>query len=248
MVRVPFSYVGARRGAEALVVATRHCLRMPRIRRIVVPSVPLHVVQRGVNRDDVFVDDTDRMHYLALLGRACRRLGVAVHAYVLMTNHVHLLLSAGTREAIPAAMHAIGTAYVLGFNQRHGRVGTLWQSRYHSCLVDHDGYLLTVHRYIELNPVRAQMVRRPEEYRWSSVHGNAGYRHDPLLSPHPAYLDLLGGPASAAARHRAALRETLADDTLRVIRLHTATGRGLGGPPPRPRGRPKKGTRTIKQT
>src|SRR5688572_580551 len=153
---------------------------MPRLARIDVPGLPLHVVQRGVNRVRTFEDDQDRWHYLDLLDRARLKHDVAVHAYVLMSNHVHLLLSASVEGAVSAAMHRIGSAYVRMFNRRHGRVGTLWQGRFKSCLVDHDRYLLAVYRYIELNPVRAGLVAHAEQYRWSSVHGNTGRRFDPL--------------------------------------------------------------------
>ena len=221
---------------------------MPRSRRLVVPGIPLHVVQRGVNRVDVFVDDADRWHYLALLGRVCREQGVALHAYVLMTNHVHLLVSASEVGALAATMHRIGTSYALAFNRRHGRVGTLWQGRFKSCLVDHDRYLLAVYRYIELNPVRAGMVNRPEAYRWSSVHGNAGYWTDTLLTPHPTFIALASDAVTRAEQHRTALREALAGDMIHAIRTHTTQQLALGGPTPRPRGRPKKGTRTINST
>jgi len=218
---------------------------MPRGRRIEVPGIPLHVVQRGVNRTHIFVDDHDRRHYLALLDRARRRHELAIHAYVLMTNHVHLLLSATQPGTISAAMHALGTAYVHTFNQRHERVGALWQGRFKSCLVDHDRYLIAVYRYIELNPVRAGMVMHAEQHRWSSVHGNAGYIDDPLLTPHPTFLATANDATQRAAQHRAALRQTLSADITDAIRRHTAAQRALAAPAPRPPGRPKTGTRTI---
>lgn len=214
---------------------------MPRTRRVVVPGIPLHVVQRGVNRVDVFHDDTDRLHYLALLGRVCRAQAVAIHAYVLMSNHVHLLVSASETRAVSTAMHRIGTSYVLAYNRRHDRVGALWQGRFKSCLVDHEAYLLAVYRYIELNPVRAGIVDRPEAYAWSSVHGNGGYRADRLLTPHPAFVALAPDGIARAERHRAALREILDEDFLRAIRTHTARQSSLAAPAPRPRGRPRKG-------
>ncbi|HET9484306.1 MAG TPA: transposase [Xanthomonadales bacterium] len=213
---------------------------MPRTRRLVVPGIPLHVVQRGVNRVDVFGDDADRRHYLALLERVCRAQAVAVHAYVLMTNHVHLLVSAAELRSISTAMHRIGTSYVLAYNRRHDRVGALWQGRFKSCLVDHERHLLAVYRYIELNPVRAGIVDRPEAYAWSSVHGNGGYHADRLLTPHPAFVALAPDDTARAERHRAALREVLGEDFLRAIRTHTARQSAFSAPNP-PRGRPKKG-------
>lgn len=201
---------------------------MPRLARIDVPGLPLHVVQRGVNRVCTFVDDQDRAHYLDLLDRARRRHEVAIHAYVLMSNHVHLLVSAAVEGAVSAAMHRVGSSYVRMFNRRHGRVGTLWQGRFKSCLVDHDRYLLAVYRYIELNPVRAGIVERPEAYRWSSVHGNTGRRHDPLLTPHLTFLATARDPAVRAASYARSLDEALDPDITDAIRRHTAQERVLG--------------------
>src|SRR5690606_6226285 len=121
-----------------------------------------------------------------------------VHAFVLMDNHVHLLLSASQAGRVSLAMRTAGQAHVQAFNWRHGRSGALWQGRYKSCLVDTDRYLLTVIRYIELNPVRAGMVDKPEDYRWSSVHTHLGRACDPLLSPHPLYLALGHDPGQRA--------------------------------------------------
>jgi putative transposase len=166
---------------------------MPRQPRLELPGIPMHVTQRGVNRCAIFLDDDDRHHYRRLLREACNKHAVAIHAFVLMDNHVHLLLSSLAAGAVSCAMRAVGQAYVQAFNARHSRSGTLWQGRFKSCLVDSDRYLLAVLRYIELNPVRAAMVAAPEEYRWSSVHTHLGRSHDPLLTPHIVYLGL-GGP------------------------------------------------------
>jgi putative transposase len=233
---------------------------MPRKPRLEIPGIPLHIVQRGVNRVRIFEDDADRRRYLELLDAARKQHDVAIHAYVLMTNHVHLLVSASTRGAVSTVMHRVGTSYVQVFNRRHDRVGALWQGRFKSCLVDHDRYLVAVYRYIELNPVRAGIVDRPEAHRWSSVHGDTGLGHDPLLTPHPAFLATAPDAATCARRHREALREALPDDITDAIRRHTAqqcalgpeyfqaeVGRHTDRPVNhRPRGRPrKKGTRPI---
>lgn len=160
---------------------------MPRRARLVLPHVPLHIIQRGVNRAAIFIDDEDRHHYRRLLRETCLENDIAVHAFVLMDNHVHLLLTPPRPEALAVAMRAVGQSYVQSFNYRHGRTGTLWQGRFKSCLVDSDRYAC---RYIELNTVRAAMVALSEEYRWSSVRSHNGKARDPLITLHSAYLAL----------------------------------------------------------
>src|SRR5690606_6467080 len=171
----------------------------PRIARLELPGVPMHVIQRGVNRCAVFHDDLDRLHYRKLLRIACGEAAVAIHAYVLMGNHVHLLLSANVAGSISRAMRRIGQAYAQNFNLQHNRTGTLWQGRYKSSLVQSERYLLNVMRYIELNPVRAGLVSRAENYRWSSVHKYLGYSAEPMLTPPEAYLELGKDMAARAA-------------------------------------------------
>lgn len=136
-------------------------LLMPRQARLEIPGVPLHITQRGVNRCAIFLDDDDRRHYLCLLGESAAEHGLEIHTYVLMGNHVHLLVSSGESGQVSLAMRQLGQAYVTAFNRRHRRTGTLWEGRFKSCLVDSDRYLLTAYRYIELNPVRAAMVEKP---------------------------------------------------------------------------------------
>lgn len=201
---------------------------MPRQPRLELPGVPMHVTQRGVNRCAIFIDEQDRHHYRRLLREACRKHGVAVHAFVLMDNHVHLLLSTNRVGQIALAMRASGQAHVQAFNFRHGRSGTLWQGRFKSCLVETDRYLLTVIRYIELNPVRAAMVVRPEDYRWSSVHSHLGRACDPLLTLHPLYLALGCDPSQRAKAYDAWLRAGVGDDDLADVRRYIAQERALG--------------------
>lgn len=203
---------------------------MPRRARLEIPGIPLHITQRGVNRAAVFVDDEDRDHYLALLGATLHKHGVALHAYVLMGNHVHLLASAAHVGSISQALRNHGQCHVQAFNRRHRRTGTLWEGRFKSCLVDSDRYLLTVYCYIKLNPVRAAMVATPEDHRWSSVHAHLGYRPDPLLTSH-AVFDTLGcDGASRAAAYRAWLYEPIDGSELRAIREHLKQERALGNP------------------
>jgi putative transposase len=163
---------------------------MPRQARLVLPDVALHVVQRGHNRGTCFGHDSDRLVYLTLLRDLSRTNGCALHAYCLMTNHVHLLLTPGDERACATLMRNLGQRYVQYFNHRHERSGTLWEGRFRSCLVDSARYVLACHRYIELNPVRAGMAISAAAYPWSSHSANAGYVEDRSLSPHPEYLAL----------------------------------------------------------
>ena len=203
---------------------------MPRQARIEVPGIPVHVTQRGVNRCAIFLDDDDRHHYRRLVREACTKHDVLVHAYVLMDNHVHLLLHAEQAGGVSRAMRMVGQAYVQAFNQRHKRVGTLWQGRYKSSLVDSDDYALRVIRYIELNPVRAAMVDAPEAHRWSSVHMHLGLRPDALMTLHPLYLSLADTAAARAYAYRAWLMSGTDDEELARIRAHMAQEKALGNP------------------
>lgn len=180
---------------------------MPRHARLLFPGLPFHVVQRGVNKCAIFVDDVDREHFLRVLHKAFVKHDVALHAYVLMGNHVHFLASPRNASALAHAMRSLGNGYVQAFNLRHGRSGPLWQGRFHSSMVDSDRYLLAVYRYIELNPVRAALVERAEHHRWSSVHGNLGNRRDPLLVPHPGFLALGVTAEERSLRYQAFLRD-----------------------------------------
>ena len=163
---------------------------MPRRSRIRLPGLPLHTVQRGVNRTACFLSDGDRMHYLDLLGRAAAGEGCSVHAYVLMSNHVHMLVSPSEPSSPSRMMKRLGEVYVAHFNKRHGRTGTLWEGRFKSSVVDSALYLLQCYRYIELNPVRAGMVTRPRDHPWSSYRANAEGAASILLTPHPEYIAL----------------------------------------------------------
>ena len=200
----------------------------PRAARLDVPGVPLHVIQRGVNRCPVFVDDQDRLHYRKLLRKACGELQVSVHAYVFMGNHVHLLLACDREGAISHVMRRVGQAYAQTFNVRHGRTGALWQGRFKSSLVETEAYLLNVVRYIEMNPVRAGLVARPQAYRWSSVHRHLGFSSEPLLTPHPVYLALAPDPGTRSAWWRRWLAREVSRGELDRIRRYIEQERALG--------------------
>jgi putative transposase len=195
---------------------------MPRPPRHSVTELPLHIVQRGNDRRRCFFEDADFRFYLRALGEAAARHRVLVHAYALMTNHVHLLLTPLVAGGVSRVMQSLGSRYVRRVNARSGRLGTLWESRYRACLVLQDTYVLAVCRYIDLNPVRAGIVARPEDYEWSSYAGLAGLRTDALITPHAA-LDELGSPRGAP--YARWCEQAIAGDELE--RLREATARGL---------------------
>lgn len=175
---------------------------MARRLRYILPGVAVHLIQRGVNRVACFRADTDYLVYLSQLRQLCAKHGCAIHAYCLMTNHVHLLLTPNTAEACTSVMHDLGRRYVPYFNRRHDRTGTLWEGRFRSCIVESASYVLACYRYIELNPVRAEMVDHPAGYPWSSYAANSGARSDPSLSPHAEFEAL----ASSSGRRHTAYR------------------------------------------
>lgn len=163
---------------------------MPRRPRLVLPGVPLHIMQRGNNRQVCFRAVQDYRCYLKWLGEYARESECRVHAYVLMTNHVHMLVTSNRTYGPAALMKALGQRYVRYFNRRYERSGTLWDGRYRSCLVQEEDYLLACYRYIELNPVRAGMVQHPAQYPWSSFRANALALSNGIVTPHKLYLAL----------------------------------------------------------
>lgn len=208
---------------------------MPRGRRLVLEGVALHLVQRGVNRERCFYAPGDYADYLRLLGLFSEAYGCSVHAYCLMTNHVHLLLTPDDPGSCAKLMKQLNQCYVQGLNRRSGRSGTLWQGRFHSSIVATEGYVLACYRYIELNPVRAGLAREPRDYPWSSYRANALGKADSLLRPHATYRALaLGDPATA---YRALFDAPLPHTQLEEIRKATRGGYRMGEKRP-PRGRP----------
>lgn len=201
---------------------------MTRLPRFVLPGQPQHVIQRGNNRGPVFFAEEDYRFYLRCLDEACRTHGCEVHAYVLMTNHVHLLLTPSHERSISKALQSVGRRYVEHVNRGYGRTGTLWQGRYRATLIDSERYLFTCMRYIELNPVRAGLVAAPGAYRWSSYAGNGEGRADPLLTPHPLYQALAASDTGRRAAYRALFASALAEDTLAALREATNKGWVLG--------------------
>ncbi|MFZ3154807.1 transposase [Pseudomonas sp.] len=155
---------------------------MPRLPRYGLPGVPPRIIQRGNNRQAIFSCEDDYSVYLDWLKRAAEQYDLAIHAYVLMTNHVHLLATPGAEDSIAKALQSLGRRYVQYFNHRYGHMGTLWESRYRATVIDSESYLLACIRYIELNPVRAAMVTEPGEYPWSSYRCNAMGQEDELVT------------------------------------------------------------------
>lgn len=175
---------------------------MARLPRLYAPGCAHHIIQRGNNRAPWFLEPADHQQYLATLAQAARDHGVYVHAYVLMTNHVHMLVSAQTAESSGRMMQSLGRRYVRFFNDRYHRTGTLWEGRYKSILVDTDAYFFTVTTYIEMNPVRARMVTNPKDYAWSSYAANALGEQDALVTPHASHLNLDCDPEGRQQRYR----------------------------------------------
>lgn len=163
---------------------------MPRRARIAIAGIPWHVIQRGNNRSACFYAEEDYRRYLETLYEQASKQDCAIHAYVLMTNHVHLLLTPNRPDGVALLMKHLGQRYVQYINRTYHRSGTLWEGRFRSCLTQSEDYVLSCYRYIELNPVRADMVRHPRDYRWSSYHANGEGRADPVISPHEEYLRL----------------------------------------------------------
>ncbi len=201
---------------------------MARLLRVCVPGSPHHVIQRGNNRQTCFAATEDFAAYAYWLKQYSDKFGVTLHAWVFMTNHAHLLLTPGTEDGIPRTMQSLGRQYVRYFNHAYKRTGTLWEGRYKSCVVDAEAYLLTCQRYIELNPVRAGMVRTPEEYPWSSYQVHALGKSAPMWQPHASYLRLANDREERCATYRTLCRASMDEDTVRTIRETTNKGLALG--------------------
>ena len=174
---------------------------MARLPRITVAGYPHHVIQRGNDRQAIVRDDQDRQRLLDLWYEHVRTFKVAIHAYVIMDNHFHLLVTPETGEGLPQMMQAVGRAYVRYFNLRHQRSGTLWEGRYRSNLIESERYLLACMAYIDLNPVRAGMVTRPEDFRWSSHRHCIGQASDKLVTPHALFWALGNTPFAREAAY-----------------------------------------------
>ncbi len=201
---------------------------MPRRPRITLPEVAHHLIQRGNNKQACFHADQDYELFLKWLQEYAKEAACYVHAFVLMTNHVHMLVTPTTTHGVGYLMKRLGQRYVQYFNRNYQRSGSLWEGRYRSCLVQGDHYALACYRYIELNPVRASMVQRPEEYRWSSYRENARSGGSLLISPHDTYLGLADAPSTRALAYRRLFKECLAPDLICEFRSATNGNYAVG--------------------
>lgn len=202
---------------------------MPRLGRYFLPDQPLHVIQRGNNRAPIFFCDEDYRRYRAWLAEAAADYGCAIHAYALMTNHVHLLVTPETATSLPRAMQSLGRRYVRYVNAAYRRTGTLWEGRYRAAPIDSEAYFLACCRYIELNPVRARMVAHPRDYPWSSYAAHARGASDALVAEHPLYRALGRSAAERQENYRALFRAALDAAFLDDLRAATNGGWAMGG-------------------
>ena len=193
---------------------------MPRQPRMDLPGVPQHIVQRGNDRQPTFFADADRVRYLTDLNEIALRVGCHVHAYVLMTNHVHLLVTPTERGQVAHVMQSLGRRYVRYINDRYRRTGTLWEGRYKACPVQDSTHVLRCYRYIELNPLRAAMVTDPGNYPWSSYPANALGQYDALVHLHADYISLSADPEQRLVAYRALVMEHIDPMELDAIREH----------------------------
>ena len=197
---------------------------MARRSRYILPGVAVHIIQRGVNRVPCFRAEADYLVYLSHLRQLSPRHDCAVHAYCLMTNHVHLLVTPGAADSCTRLMRDIGRRYVPYFNRRHERTGTLWEGRFRSCIAESARYVLACYRYIELNPVRAKMVDHPGDYPWSSYAGNAGALADAFMVEHPEFAALALETSKRHAAYTALFAERMDETQLQAIRDATNSG------------------------
>jgi len=201
---------------------------MARLPRLSLAGYPHHVIQRGNNRQAIFSSAADYRFLLQLIRQYARDCQVAVHAYVLMSNHFHLLLTPQENEGLGRMMQGVGRSYVQHFNRQHKRTGTLWEGRYRSTVLQTERYLLQCMAYIDLNPVRAAMVAGPQDYPWSSFAHYAGQRTDPLVSPHPLYWELGNTPFAREAAYQSLVQAGVDGSAQQALTDATLRGWALG--------------------
>ena len=194
---------------------------MPRRARLAIANVPWHIIQRGNNRSACFFSEQDYFYYLYLLKKQSEKHGCAIHAYCLMTNHVHLLLTPSEPSGPSLMMKHLGQCFVQYINRTYQRSGTLWEGRFKSCLAQNENYALHCYRYIELNPVRAHMTSHPGGYRWSSFSGNGGGMENDLLTPHSSYLSLGDSSSLRQKAYRSMVESGISEELLESIRSAT---------------------------
>lgn len=202
---------------------------MPRRARLRLAGLPLHIIQRGNNRTPCFYTLRDHALYLDHLEELSWKYGCAIHAYVLMTNHVHLLLTPAGEDGPSLLMKHLGQRYVQYVNRTYVRSGTLWEGRFRSSIVEGQAYLLRCYRYIEMNPVRAGMVMHPRDYQWSSYRSNAEGCPSKLITPHEEYLSLGWSDEARHANYSSLFEPQLGPRELEEIRSAVNGGFALGG-------------------
>ena len=201
---------------------------MARLPRLALPGYPHHVIQRGNNKQAIFVTLADYRVLLDLIEENARKFNVALHAYVLMSNHFHLLATPQSKDGLPKMMQAVGRSYVRYFNDKHKRTGTLWEGRYKSTLIQTDRYLLACMAYIDLNPVRAGLVTQPQDYPWSSHLHYLGVRSDRLITPHALYWELGNTPFAREAAYAELVQSGINPVQQAAITQATLSGWALG--------------------
>ena len=201
---------------------------MPRKPRFYLPGVPAHVMQRGHNRSAIFFDDEDYLEYLRILKPMAEKYQCLIHAYVLMTNHVHLLLTPLGQNSISLFFQGLGRQYVTYINKTYGLSGSLWEGRHKGNIIDTDVYFLTCMRYIELNPVRANMCANPGEYRWSSYAANALGEPNSILTPHEEYKQLGKNRALRQKTYCGLFKESLDAKIIGDLRKGAQSGTPVG--------------------
>ncbi|MCK5395854.1 MAG: transposase [Gammaproteobacteria bacterium] len=201
---------------------------MARLPRVCLPSIPQHIIQRGNNRQVCFVSEEDFSAYAYWLYQYAKKFEVSIHAWVFMTNHVHLLVTPTTKNGVSNLMQMLGRHYVRYFNYTYKRTGTLWEGRFKSCLVEAESYFLTCQRYIELNPIRAGMVESPSDYHWSSYQANGLGREIALWTPHQIYIDLGHSTKSRLDAYRALFQSHVNVRDIALIRNATNKGLAVG--------------------
>lgn len=203
---------------------------MARLPRVILPDVPIHHIQRGNNRQPIFVDERDRWQYRQLLIEGSRQFSCAIHAWVFMTNHVHLLLTPAHPQSVASFTQWLGRRYVPWFNRRHGRTGTLWEGRFRSSIIDSSRYFITCSRYIDQNPVRAGLCRSITDYSWSSYARLASGVPDDLVTEHEQYRALGASPIARQQAYRQLCDPPLESDVLTRLRHLIKRGEVMGGP------------------
>lgn len=201
---------------------------MPRLRRYCPIGIPVHIIQRGNNRHPCFASNDDMATYTHNLDKASTRYQVDIHAWVFMSNHVHLLVTPNLIDGVSSMMQHIGRHYVRYFNKKYSRTGTLWEGRFRSCLVQQENYFLICQRYIELNPVRANMVDDPADYQWSSYRTNALGLESKINQPHEIYLSLGTSARKRQTAYRSLFGREISAGIIKEIRGATNKGLVLG--------------------